>query len=128
MIACIAAGGAAVGCSAKPERPAPATFPVTGEVVGQAGSAPIGATIEFQPKDGAREFTSMGAIDSQGHFRLTIPYTDRRLDGATEGPHQVVIFTPLRGEGGGERIVVNEEFIVRSQDNHFRISLPAKNR
>lgn len=110
-------------CS-KSERPAPLTFPVTGEVVVTRSRLPVGGFVEFKPSQN-EEFTAMGLIEEQGKFSLKIPFVDRSLPGATEGPHKVRVLLPPFGEGwhGGD-VAVEGTFTVKPSENHFTIKLP----
>src|SRR5262245_54083610 len=96
----LASFAALVGCGSKPQRAAPATYPVTGEVKPISGKLPVGAQIEFTPKaDGkGAELTAVGFIDDAGKFSLHVPYVDRVLPGATEGKHTVRIMLPVTSD------------------------------
>jgi hypothetical protein len=112
------------GCG-KSERPGPKTFPVTGQVVVTQSRLPVGGQIEFKPQQNEFEFTAVAPIEENGKFTLRIPYVDRSLPGATEGPHSVRVILPLFGPGwqGGE-VRVAETFTVQPRENHFTIKLP----
>jgi hypothetical protein len=115
---------AMAGCG-KSERPGPKTFPVSGQVVVARSRLPVGGQIEFKPKQNEFEFTAVAPIEENGKFTLRIPYVDRSLPGATEGPHNVRVILPLFGPGwhGGE-VGIDEIFTVQPSENYFTIKLP----
>ncbi len=112
-------------CSKKLERPAPPTFPVTGKVVTSGDRLPAGGCVEFESKRNELDFTAIGVVDSEGRFSLSIPFVDRVLPGATEGPHSVRVLLPINDGGGFVRI--HEPFIVQPCENEFTIKLPSGN-
>lgn len=115
------------GCGSAPERPAPPTYPVTGEVLAFGGQPAAGAKVMFRPVDGGLEVSATGLTDSEGKFSLSVLYPDRKIPGAKEGAHRVFIYKPLDFDrGGGDQIAVEEEFVVEPKDNHFQIILPDK--
>ena len=116
--------------SRKPPRPAPATFPVSGEVKIAGGTIPKGAQVEFRPESAekANDFTARGRIDPSGKFSLNTPFIDRVLPGAIEGPHTVRILFPTRNSSNSSNssglISISEKFTVKPTENHFTITLP----
>jgi hypothetical protein len=111
-------------CSKRPERPALPTFPVTGQVVTSGERLPIGGCVEFESKQHGLDYTAMGVIDSEGKFALSIPFVDRVIPGATEGPHAVRVMLPI-DEGGGV-VRMQDPFVVQPRENHFTIDIPKK--
>lgn len=117
-------------CNSKPERPAPPTYPVTGEVKTSGVQLPAGAQIEFRPVRDAKadELTARGNIDAAGKFKLRVPYIDRVLSGATEGPHTVrIVFSSSNNPNSpysAGLIEISEKFTVEPKENHFTITLP----
>jgi len=113
------------GCSGKPERPAPPTFPVSGVVKAAKGPLPVGGCVEFKPYENENELTATGVIKADGKFSLSIPYVDRVIPGATAGPHRAYIVMPLGAnrEGGGY-VPIEEEFVVEPRRNEFTITMP----
>jgi hypothetical protein len=118
------------GCGGKPLRPAPPTYTVSGEVKSAGVRLPAGAQIEFRPIRDTQvdALTARGVIDSSGKFQLNIPFVDRVLLGATEGPHTVrIVFSAANNpttEYGAGLIIVPEKFTVEPKENHFTITLP----
>jgi hypothetical protein len=115
------------GCSKKPDRQTPQTFPVTGQVISHDDRLPVGGCVEFKPGQNEFEFTAMGVIDAEGNFSLRIPYVDRVLSGATEGPHSVRVMLPIGKSGGGGGVVpIEGSFTVQPRENYFTINMPKK--
>lgn len=115
---------------AKTLRPAPPTYPVSGDVNTNGGSIPSGAQVEFRPErsEKSNDFTARGLIDSSGKFSLNTPFIDRVLSGAIEGSYTVRILfpsgnNPTTVQGSG-LISISEKFIVKPTENHFTINLP----
>ena len=104
------------GCHRKAQWPIPKTYPVTGKVVVSQGQIPVGATIEFRPKN--VELAADGLIAADGSFSLTILFHEQRLPGATEGLHQVLVRQHL-----GDTIVLNESYTIEPKENHFIVKL-----
>jgi hypothetical protein len=121
--AALCASMTVLGCSGKTERPAPPTFPVTGVIKVQSGPLPVGGSVEFKPaKD---ELTATGVIKPDGSFTLSIPYVDRKISGATAGPHKVFVIMPLdSNRRGGGYVPISGEFNVLPQENVFTITMP----
>src|SRR5687768_10450002 len=86
--------GVQSGCEQKVERPALPTFPVKGQVV-TSGKMPVGGCVQFEPTAGGSDYMAAGVIDKEGRFALRVPYVDRVLPGATEGPHTARVLLPL---------------------------------
>lgn len=113
-------------CNARPPRHAPATYSVTGQVTAPNGRSMAGGCIEFRPRDNAGELTSTGVIDAEGKFTLQIPFIDRIIPGATEGPHRAFVIMPLGAQRkGGGHVPIPGEFTVKPGENHFTIALPS---
>jgi len=112
---------ALTSCSRKVERAVPQTFPVTGRVQTNGGPVPVGGCVEFESRQSA-EFNAIGVIDADGHFSLHVPYVDRVLHGATEGPHDVRIMLPI--EKGGAVLRLPNVLIVQASENVFTIDMP----
>jgi hypothetical protein len=117
-------------CNSKPERPAPPTYPVTGEVKTSGVQLPAGAQIEFRPAANAKadELTARGNLDTAGKFKLRVPFIDRVLPGAIEGPHTVrIVFSASNNPNSpysSGLIEISEKFTVEPKENHFTITLP----
>jgi hypothetical protein len=115
-----------VGCSKATQRYAPPTFPVRGKVFFPDGEVPVGATVEFQPKTNQFEMMAMGAVDAKGKFSLSIPFTDRMILGATQGPHEVTVRMPLgAARYSGVEFVLPKPFVVQPGDNEFTLTIPS---
>jgi hypothetical protein len=113
------------GCGSKADRPAPATFPVVGTLTLPVDLDPTNATIELVPIDGSKELSAMGIADGQGRFTLSVPYPDRPLPGAPEGPYRAVVMLPLQlDRSGGQRYELNQEFVVQPGENNFEVIVP----
>lgn len=110
-----------IGCEEKAPRPALATHPVTGVVV-TTGKLPVGGCVQFEPTKNGQAYVAQGVIDEQGRFSLQVPYVDRVLPGATEGPHSVRILFPLNQ--GAAIVPIEGSFVVRPSDNEFTIQIP----
>ncbi|QDU73617.1 hypothetical protein Pan97_05930 [Bremerella volcania] len=82
-----------------------ATHPVTGTVMLANGSPAGGGIIKFRTTSEDGEIVKAhGQIQSDGSFRLT---TFQDGDGALEGDHEVILFSPATGDGGGAVAVPN---------------------
>jgi hypothetical protein len=117
------------GCNSQPPRPAPQTYPVTGKVTSPSGQSLVGARIEFKPKDNQWELAARGVVEADGRFSLQIPFIDRQIPGATEGPHRASLTMALgqKHDGtGGDYIPIPGEFIVKPGENNFEITLPGR--
>jgi hypothetical protein len=113
------------GCNSKTPRPAPPAYPVTGKVTAPDGRSLAGARIEFTPREDKFEFKAVGFADANGSFSLKIPFIDRVIEGATEGPHRVSITMALdANREGGKHIPLPGELVVKPSENHFIIELP----
>jgi hypothetical protein len=110
-----------VGCEQKEQKPALATYAVTGQIIA-SGKLPVGGCVQFQPVDGGARYTANGIIDEQGRFSLQVPYVDRVLPGATQGVHTVRVLLPLND--GGTPVPIAGTFEVKPQDNKFTITMP----
>jgi hypothetical protein len=122
LIACVLPLGA---CNSKTPRPAPPAYPVTGKVTAPDGRSLEGARIEFKPREDKFEFKAVGLVDANGGFSLKIPFIDRVIEGATEGPHRVSITMALNANReGGKHIPLPGELVVKPSENHFIIELP----
>ena len=66
----------------------------------------------------------MGVIEADGKFTLNIPYVDRSLPGATEGPHTARLVLPIGNALGHGTISIPGEFTVKPQENQFTIAVP----
>jgi hypothetical protein len=122
---------ALTSCSrSKPLRPAPPTFPVSGEVKLDGGKVPPGSTIEFRPENNekAAELTAKGVVHASGKFTLCILYIDRILPGALEGPHTVSISFPSSNSSNSSYssglISIPEKFTVEPRENYFTVTVP----
>jgi hypothetical protein len=115
-------------CSrSKPLRPAPPTFPVSGEVKLDGGKIPPGSTIEFRPENNekAAELTAKGVVHASGKFTLCILYIDRILPGALEGRHTVTISFPTGSSSNSSGLIsIPEKFTVEPRENFFTVSVP----
>jgi len=127
-IACHSAGlllafGVALplGCEQKVLRPALPTHPVTGVVVA-AGKMPVGGCVQFEPTQNGQDYVAQGVVDEQGHFTLRVPFVDRVIPGAIEGPHTVRVLLPLNQ--GGTVVPIDGSFVVRPGENEFKINMP----
>jgi hypothetical protein len=110
-----------IGCEEKAPRPALATHPVTGVVV-TTGKMPVGGCVQFEPTKNGQTYVAQGVIDEQGRFALQVPYVDRVLPGATEGPHSVRVLFPLNQ--GALIVPIDGSFVVRPSENEFTIQIP----
>lgn len=91
---------ALVGCGASV-----ATHPVTGKVVLPNGSPAGGGIIKFRTTSPEGEVVKAhGEIRPDGSFQLT---TFQEGDGALEGEHEAILFSPATGDGGGTAVVPN---------------------
>ena len=121
------------GCGrGKTQRPAPPTYPVSGEVKPGSGKIPGGSQVEFRPDvaEKANDFTARGVLDAEGKFSLNTPFIDRVLPGAIEGTYTVRILfpsgnNPMSSSGSG-LISIADKFTVKPTENHFTITMPAK--
>jgi hypothetical protein len=119
----------AAGCGRGKElRPAPPTYPVSGEVK-PGGKVPAGAQVEFRPSvaEKANDFTARAVIDAAGKFSLNTPFIDRVLPGAIEGDYTVRILFPSSNNpnaaSGSGFISISEKFTVKPTENHFTITI-----
>jgi hypothetical protein len=112
---------AQIGCEQKPERPALPTFPVTGKVV-TTGKMPVGGCVQLEPTQNGMDYVAQGVIDAEGRFTLKVPYVDRVIPGATEGPHTARVLLPLNQ--GGAAVPIEGSFVVRQGENEFTIQMP----
>ncbi|MBA2112967.1 hypothetical protein [Bremerella alba] len=81
-----------VGCEASV-----ATHPVSGKVVLADGSPVGGGIIKFRTKsDEGETVKAHGQIQPDGSFQLT---TFQDGDGALEGEHEAILFSPATGDG-----------------------------
>lgn len=112
----------AVGCSREPTVTPPKTYPLTGRVVISGRPLPVNSRIQFHPED--PELLSSGKIGVDGSFSLSFLFRNKKLPGAAEGPHEVIVVTPLSvDQKGGERIVLKQSYTVEPKENHFTIPL-----
>jgi len=120
-----------VGC----ETPV-ATHPVAGTVLLANGSPAGGGVIKFRTTSETGETVKAhGQIQPDGSFQLT---TFEDGDGALEGDHQVILFSPATGDGGGtvaapsfprkyrDYETSELEFHVSPGENNFEIQLTAR--
>lgn len=76
-----------------------ATHPVSGKVVLPDGSPAGGGIIKFRTTSQEGEMVKAhGEIQPDGSFQLT---TFQEGDGALEGEHEAILFSPATGDGGG---------------------------
>jgi hypothetical protein len=114
----------------KPLRPAPPSYPVSGEIKSDGGRIPAGSQVEFRPESAekANDFTARAVIDPAGKFSLNTPFIDRVLPGAIEGPYTVRILYPSSNNPtsttGSGLISISEKFTVKPGENHFTINIP----
>jgi hypothetical protein len=109
------------GCQEKVDRAALSTYPVSGKVVTN-GKLPVGGCVQFEPTQNGMDYVAQGVIDKEGRFSLRVPYVDRVLPGATEGPHNVRVLLPIN-QGGG-MVPITEPLIVEPGANEFTINMP----
>ncbi len=109
------------GCQHRLERPALPTYPVRGKIV-TSGTMPIGGCVQFEPAKNGLNYLAQGVIDAEGQFSLQVPYIDRVLPGATEGPHAVRVLLPLKQ--GGKPVPIEGTFLVEARENEFTIQMP----
>ncbi|PQO28803.1 hypothetical protein [Blastopirellula marina] len=119
-----------VGC----ETPV-ATHPVTGKVVLANGSPAQGGIIKFRTTSEEGEMVkASGQIQPDGTFQLS---TFEDGDGALAGEHEVILFSPALGDGGGatapefpskyRKYETSElKFDVKPGKNDFVIQLKAR--
>ena len=89
-----------VGCEAPV-----ATHPVSGKVVLPNGSPAAGGIIKFRTtSEEGKTVKAHGQIQNDGSFQLT---TFEDGDGALPGEHEVILFSPATGDGGGAATVQN---------------------
>ncbi len=82
-----------------------ATHAVTGKVVLADGSPAGGGIIKFRTTSEEGETVKAhGQIQADGSFQLT---TFEEGDGALEGDHEVILFSPATGDGGGAAAAPN---------------------
>ncbi len=110
------------GCEQDAPRPALATFPAKGKIV-TTGRMPVGGCVQFEPAQNGADYVANGVIQEDGQFTLRVPYIDRVLPGATEGPHTVRVLLPLNQ--GGTPVPVPGTFVVKPQENEFTIEMPS---
>ncbi|WP_158261055.1 MULTISPECIES: hypothetical protein [Pirellulaceae] len=120
-----------VGCEASV-----ATHPVTGKVVLPDGSPAGGGIIKFRTSSQDGEIVKAhGEIQPDGSFQLT---TFHEGDGALEGEHEAILFSPATGDGGGTAVIPNFppryrkyetsglKFHVTPGENNFVIQLATR--
>jgi hypothetical protein len=113
------------GCDSKRVKP-PATFPVTGKVIGPNGRPVVGAQVQFKPNSSPAEMQSSGLADANGAFTLSLLFREQKVPGAIEGPHRVVVYMPLNTDrSGGDRFEIEQTFVVEPRENAFTVTLPA---
>lgn len=112
-----------LACQQKQQRPALTTYPVTGKVIA-AGILPVGGCVQFEPEKNGTDYVAQGVIDKEGRFSLQVPFVDRVLPGATEGPHSVRVLLPLKQ--GGKPVPIAGSFVVRPEPNEFTIQMPSR--
>lgn len=110
------------GCEQKAPRPALATHPAAGVVV-TSGKMPVGGCVQLEPAENGQDYVAQGVVDEQGRFTLRVPYVDRVLPGATEGPHTARVLLPLNQ--GGTVVPIEGSFVVRPGENEFTIQMPS---
>lgn len=82
-----------------------ATHPVTGKVVLANGTPVGGGIIKFRTTSQEGETVKAhGQIQADGSFELT---TFDEGDGALEGDHEVILFSPATSDGGGAAATAN---------------------
>lgn len=111
-----------LGCAQKPERPALATYPAAGKVV-TTGTLPVGGCVQLMPMQNSAEYVAQGVVDENGRFSLKVPFVDRVLPGATEGPHSARVLLPLNQ--GGTIVPIEGSYTVGRGDNEFTIKMPS---
>jgi hypothetical protein len=84
---------------------------------------PVGGCVQFEPTQNSQDYVAQGVIDEQGRFTLRVPYVDRVLPGATEGPHTARILLPLNQ--GGAAVPIGGSFVIRPSENEFTIQMPS---
>lgn len=110
-----------LGCHRRVEKTPPETYPVSGKLVTTRGQLPpAGSTIQFQPEN--VNWTANGRIEADGSFTLSVPFNQKRLPGATQGPHSVTVF-PIFEHRRGNPISIQERCVVEPKDNRFTVSL-----
>ncbi len=115
------------GC--KSDKPLPKTYPVRGKVVHADGSPLTGGLVQFKPQ-GKPDVTTSGAIGADGTFTLNSFIDNRKVDGATEGPHTVTVLPPQGDRGAGRSLSIQpidlpDTFTIKPDgDNTFTITLP----
>jgi hypothetical protein len=101
--------------------PPPPTFSVRGQVKYRDGKPFSGGAIEFRSLTNPAA-TTIGAIDSEGRFTLHTLAGSRKVAGAQEGVHRVVII-PQSITKKIKPIVLSETYQVKAGENVFEIRI-----
>jgi hypothetical protein len=112
----------AAGCGTKSDRPVPATFPVTGQVLYRDGKPVTAGTIQFR-STGEPPVTANGTLAADGTFSLTTFVDVDPLTGTIPGPHKVTIYPTAEGQHSVPSIAVKDVYTVESKENHFTIHI-----
>jgi hypothetical protein len=126
VAAVVTAGGILAGCSQPPAGDAPPeTFPVTGEVIGRAGTPLPAGTVAFRPagKGGA---DASGDIRPDGTFALRTFHDGNPVPGAAPGEYQVTVTPPQGPDQKDESFRLPTALKVERRENQFRIEQPKK--
>jgi hypothetical protein len=117
----------AAGCSGGAK--VPKTYPVSGKVLQADGKPMTGGVVQFVPKNNL-DVTTSGEIQADGSFTLSTVAENKKVTGATEGPHTVTVLPPVQSQKSEQgsappAILIPEAYTVKSDgENNFTINIP----
>jgi hypothetical protein len=129
MTCAAAALSLSAGC--KGGQPLPKMYPANGKVMPADGRPVTAGLVQFTPR-GSPDVTTSGEIGPDGSFTLSSVVGNRKVAGATAGPHTVTVLPPLAQpsqeamKGGPPQPVTLRELVTVKADaaNTFTLTLP----
>jgi hypothetical protein len=98
----------------------PTTHPVRGKVVDRSGKPLTAGSVEFRPV-GKSEGNSFGEIQADGKFTLDTVTTKKKLKGAQEGEHEVMVI--IDPKGAIPPVTLKKKYVIKPGDNDITVQL-----
>jgi hypothetical protein len=114
-----------IGCRDKNQTNMPKTYPVQGVVRYKSGQALKGGTIIFKSVDHPT-LTITGEIKTDGSFTLVtlVDGKGKKVEGAPEGKHEIVVYPPSDENQMSEDItVLNPKQTVEPKENQCNVEI-----
>lgn len=111
-----------IGCNQEGPPP-PATFKAAGVIRYQNSQPVAGGLVQFVSKDNSNH-TMSARTANDGTFQLQTIHRNENVEGAIEGPCEVMVTLPFQEGQIPDVLVLKETYTIQPKDNYFDIRVP----